>query len=320
MPTKDKAAHGDRFRDWFAGLKKYSGFPAKGTISGALVILDRLKKEFTLDINAHTAKGGSQISGASGDAVRRILAEFGETRPFVSEGGRTNRGLRGDIRGMLEALEASNLKSLPQGSRAKALEEFQKILVKKVQDFHNQQRLKIPYDSAKTTWQAIFDLLQTARETNKEGPVAQYLIGAKLQIRFPDHKIENQSYSTADQQLNRPGDFLVGNTAFHVTVAPMPAVFDKCKTNVKDGLRVYLLVPARSAVGAKQIADQTIPGQISVEAIESFVAQNIDELSEFSKAHVASEFRRLLETYNSRVDAVEIDKSMMIEMPKPLLN
>jgi hypothetical protein len=33
-----------------------------------------------------------------------------------------------------------------------------------------------------------------------------------------------------------------------------------------------------------------------------------------------AQFRRLLEVYNERVDAVEIDKSMLIQVPANLLN
>ncbi|WP_134217370.1 DUF4928 family protein [Pelotomaculum sp. FP] len=84
-------------------------------------------------------------------------------------------------------------------------------------------------------------------------------------------------------QLGRPGDFLVGDTAFHVTVAPMPAVYEKCKRNIEDGFRVYLLVPDRSLIGAKQNAETVAPGKITVESIEPFVGQNIEELSVFSK-------------------------------------
>ncbi|MFH0984131.1 MAG: DUF4928 family protein [Candidatus Omnitrophota bacterium] len=306
------------FEQWHSALKLYGGFPAKGTLSGALCVIEQLKERFDLNIDSHTAKGGSQVRGAGGDAVRKILQKFGETRPFVSEGGRTNRGLRGDIEKMLSAIKLEKLEALAPAEKVRALERFQKVLVEKVREFHNQQRLKMNYDFTKTTRQSILELLAVARETGKEGPVAQYLIGAKLQLRFPDVSVSNESYSTADQQLNRPGDFLIGNTAFHVTVAPMPAVYEKCTRNILDGQRVYLLVPDRLLEGAKQNAEVAAPGRVAVEAIESFIAQNIDELSKFSKDKVADEFKRLLEMYNQRVDSAEIDKSMLVEIPQSL--
>ena len=61
-----------------------------------------------------------------------------------------------------------------------------------------------------------------------------------------------------------------------------------------------------------------VPGRIAVESIESFVGQNIEELSYFTRDKLKNGFRRLLETYNDRVDAAETDKSMLVEIPRNL--
>lgn len=119
-------------------------------------------------------------------------------------------------------------------------------------------------------------------------------------------------------QLGEPGDFYIEDTVFHVTVAPMMPVYDKCKANVDQGLRVYLLVPDRSVIGARQNVEGVVPGRVGVEAIESFVAQNIDELGSFSNTGLRQELLKLFEMYNRRVDIVEIDKSMLIEIPRNL--
>ena len=54
--------------EWYSRLPvhKASGGPAKGTISAALVVLERLKSNCNLDLESHRAPGGSQIKGASG--------------------------------------------------------------------------------------------------------------------------------------------------------------------------------------------------------------------------------------------------------------
>lgn len=308
------------FEAWYQHLPvhKASGGPAKGTIAAALAVLEKLKEDCRLEIEAHTAQGGAQISGASGQAVKKILARFGETRPFAKEGGRTNRGGRGDVKKMLEALKKTNLEKFDADRRSEILSEMQRFLVGKVIEFHNRQRIKMVYDPSKSTWQNILGLLLAARETGKEGPVAQHLVGAKLQLRFPDIAVSNESYSTADDQLGRPGDFYVGDTAFHVTVAPMSPVYEKCRDNLENGYRVYLLVPERAMTGARQNAELIVSGRIAVESIESFVGQNIEELSYFTRDKLKNGFKRLLETYNERVDAAETDKSMLVEMPKNL--
>lgn len=61
-------------------------------------------------------------------------------------------------------------------------------------------------------------------------------------------------------------------------------------------------------------------GRISVRSIEDFVSQNLDELFALSDGDLISGFRRLLEVYNERVDRVETDKSLLIEIPRNLLD
>lgn len=309
------------FEQWYDGLEKYranNGFPAKATLGASVFILERLKGDFDLRIDHHLTPKGGQVA-VTYQKVRNVLAHFGETRELAREY-RTNRGLLDDIRSMLEALAVANIAGLPAEQRNQILVDLQEYMIRQIRMFHNQERLKIGFDRTKTTWQAIQNLLKTAADSAKEGCVAQHLVGAKLQLRFPELKIDNFSCSTADVQLGRPGDFYVGDTAFHVTVAPMQGVYEKCKRNLQDGRRAYLLVPARILEGTRQLAEQVAEGQIGVESIESFVSQNIEELSEFSGNRRLNGLRRLLEEYNRRVDEVELDKSLLLEIPYGMQN
>lgn len=307
------------FQDWYQKRKKYSGFPAKGTMAGALVVLERLKEDLDLDIDAHTAPGGSQIRGASGAAVKKILADFGETRQFVAEGGRTNRGLRGDIEAMLDALKQALTKHQAETDRIEALEACQRFLVDQVREWHGRQRLEISFEPSMTTRDVVRLILAKAKERDQSGQVAQYLVGAKLALRFPELEIPNESYSTADQQLGRAGDFVVKDTAFHVTMTPMDKVYDRCKKNAENGLRAYLLVPDDHVQSARTRAKDEIPGRVAVESIESFVGQNVEEMASFSQHELNAKFYELLVVYNQRVEATEVDKSVMIEIPPNLL-
>ena len=247
--------------------------------------------------------------------MAELLAQFGETRPFLSEGGRTNRGLRGDVEQLLKTLEASGANRLTTVKRERLLTEIQKRVVSTIQLFFNLKRLEFTFQPTETTWQAISDLLEQSRGVGKEGPVAQYLVGAKLTRRFPEEVIRNESSSTSDVQSGEQGDFKVRSTIFHVTVAPMQGVFEKCQKNLSAGFRAYLLVPDRVLLGARQQADGHATRRISVESIETFVAQNIDELSLFSSDARRHELLALLTEYNTRVDAVENDKSLLIDIP-----
>jgi len=193
-----------------------------------------------------------------------------------------------------------------------------KPLLAQVRELFSRERIRFVYTTEKTISYLIGDILAAARASGKEGPVAQYLVGAKLQLRFPGMSISNESYSSADEQTGRQGDFTVQDTAFHVTVAPMTAVYEKCVANLNEGKSAFLLVPARSVEGARQNADNMASGRIDVAAIESFVGFNVNEIAMFGKGASAQALLKLLEIYNSRVKEVETDLSLMIDIPKNL--
>jgi hypothetical protein len=294
--------HEESFADWYDSLPlEPNKFPARGTIAAALVVLEHLKEDFDLNLDSHRAKGQGQIRGVSGKATAKILMAFGETRHFLSEGGRTNRGTPGAVGSMLDCIRKMKLNPLDGEERNATLHTLQGMLVEKVREFHSRERLKFVFDATKTTRQIVHKILQAAEEDGKLGAVAQYLVGAKLQLRFPEIVVSNDSYSTADAQLGRKGDFLIKDTAFHVTVAPMLAVYEKCKSNLDAGYRVYLLVPDDAVIGARQNAELMAKGKIAVESIESFVDQNVEELSTFSQKGLLAEFLKLLQTYNNEL-------------------
>lgn len=306
---------------WYEELPTERGFKVRGAIAAALQVLEKLKTNYSLDTRRHLTERKGQVSGISGSALVKILGSFNEYRVFVKEGGRTNRGAIGYVDSLLNAMKTARLEDVGPAGRNEIIERLQLFLVDRVREYHGQQRIKFEFDPSKTGWQNIADLLAKARETQKDGPMAQYLVGAKLALRFPHIEIGNESYSTADDQLDRPGDFYVGDTAFHVTVTPMSGVYDRCRRNIQQGYRVYLLVSDRRFQGTKEtISDSDIlKGRVVVESIETFISQNLEEMSLFKADQLTVRFRSLLEKYNDRVDLIETDKSLMIEIPPNLL-
>jgi len=219
---------------------------------------------------------------------------------------------------LLDALREMALEKLSSESRKVVLVEFQRLLVEKVRDYHSMQRISFAYDSSCTTWTAVRDILAEAEAVGKAPAVAQYLVGAKLQLRFPKLTVSNDRFAAGDIQTGRKGDFQIADTVFHVTVAPGAAVVEKCARNLRDAMRVYLLVPDNYLAGARQNAQMTAPDKVAVESIESFIANNIEELSLFSRGRVVGGLRRLLELYNERVGEIEQDRSLLIEIPPSL--
>lgn len=220
-----------------------------------------------------------------------------------------------NLASLLEALSVAGLDGLSPKNRDVELKEMQLFLVEKARETFNAEKLSFEYSLATTSRELIAAILESAAKRQKSGDVGEYLVGAKLALRFPNYDIRNSAASAADEQTDERGDFEINDCVFHVTVAPNTGHYDKCRANLADGFRVFLLVPDRILAGTRQNADLATSGRVSVESIESFVSQNIEELSEFSSDKVSQNMRALLEKYNERVAEVETDLSLQIEIP-----
>jgi hypothetical protein len=290
----------------------------RGDIAGGLVILENLRDKFDLDIEAHKASGSDQLRNATFSNVQKILARFGEERPFLKEAGRTNRGLMKNLQPLMQALSAVGMDKLVLETRKSEIENLQAFLAEKARDILNAGKISFDYSSGMTSREIVGKILESAKQRQKVGDVAEYLVGAKLSLRFPNYDIRNSAASAADHQVEEQGDFQINDCVFHVSVAPNRGHYDKCLHNLDEGLRVFLLVPDAILAGTRQNAQLETNGRVSVESIESFVSQNIEELSEFSGQKVSQNIGRLLNRYNERVALVETDLSLQIRIPVAL--
>jgi hypothetical protein len=306
--------------DWYSNLQTYTDhLPSRGSIAAALHVLERLRTSFNLDVANHVSEGESQIAGLSSSTLNRLLARFDEQRRLSAVAGRSNRGARGDIANLLTSMRSLELGNVSDEARSKVLEAMQShIVTDYVSKYFAVQRVRAVFDANAPTRKCIEAILRNAKDSRKAGPVAEHLVGAKLALRFPQMEIRNKPFSEADVQGGFVGDFEIGSTAFHVTMAPMQPLFEKCNMNLQSGLQVYLLVPDVHLAGARDNSELLSNGRIAVESLETFVATNVDELAEFEGSLLKSGIRRLLEKYNERVAAIEHDQSLLIDIPPNL--
>lgn len=290
--------------------------PNTYVMCAGLAVLERMRGAYPLH-RADYVTPGNQVK-TSGSLIQSILAKNGEERRFTREGGRTTRATVPAAEGLAAGLnESVALARLSDDDRGQVIDELQRWLVERVRDYLDRQAIEVEVNLGKPAPQIVSDILEAAGA--KSGAVAQHLVGAKLAVRYPDLEIENFSYTTADQQLGRPGDFVVGDTAFHVTVAPMPPVLSKCEENLRNGFRSTLLVPDSRIQAARQMAEAIgVQDRVGIVSVESFVGQNIEELGGFGRGGLAEGFRAVLNKYNERVEAVEADRSLLIRVPANL--
>ena len=79
------------------------------------------------------------------------------------------------------------------------------------------------------------------------------------------------------------------------------------------------MVPDHKLQAARQLAE-TIGGEalVGITDLETFVGQNLNEISGLGLDCLATGFRALLEAYNTRVQEAESARSLLIAIPSNL--
>ncbi|MFJ4412598.1 DUF4928 family protein [Streptomyces sp. NPDC088910] len=310
---------------WYENLRNKKGTVDSNVMCAGLYITEFLAVTFPLTHGDFAAD--SQVKGASGTKAKAILADHGELRQFTREGGRTSRYTIKHAENLAEVVNAAGTEAgvrdfTPQDLRALA-SFLQAWFIARVQkDYFGKQKVSAEIDPGFPVRTTVASLLEAgrARGGNAAGAIAQHLVGAKLQIRFPNETINIESYTTADVQTGRAGDYQVGDTAIHVTMAPGMSLFEnRCAHNLRHGFRPRVLVPDSAVAAASQIARLAdLHQRVAVQSIEDFVGTNIEEVAGFAQTEVRAQLRKLLELYNERIDVAEADKSLKIEIPANL--
>lgn len=306
--------------NWYEDNRKKNGHVNTNVMTSALAVAELLRDEFPLTKEHVLSHGGTQVHGLSGPFVKRVLDRFDEHRSFTSEGGRTSRGTVGLALSLRERLNDSlNEVALGEGDRARVADAIQALVVERIQDdYFGKQGIDAGL-SPDVTVAANVSRILTEAQNHKDvssGAVAQHLVGAKLELRFPNETIGRNSATAGDQQTRRQGDFQIGQTAFHVTMSPMPKLEDRAKSNIRDGYVPIILVPESKVQFARGLFDVVRLGdRVGVQSIETFVGTNIDEMGCFGIEETRRMLAALVRRYNERIAACEPDLSLRLREP-----
>ncbi|MDI6725901.1 MAG: DUF4928 family protein [Smithellaceae bacterium] len=289
----------------------------KGPLCLVLVVTRQASEQttpFAAD-NYLTPQGG-QVAGLGRGAVQSILADHGISRVLAEEGGRTSRGSILKMRAYVDFLnELTQEKILDFNA-------IEKWWIGRVTEFFGSKPFSLKVDSSKSVRSIVSDLIEAAFARQREcpgvmvaGAVIQHLVGAKIATALPDAKIKQEGFSVADEPSGRKGDFLVGDTAIHVTTAPTEALIRKCCDNLAQNLRP-LVITTQSGVGvATALAkDADVAERIDILEIEQFVATNVYEWCAFQQIKRTVTIHQLVEAYNRIIDQCETDLSLKIAM------
>lgn len=311
-------------KSWYESERAQNGSINTNVMNAGLIVSRMMADGIPITDARLYSEGKSQVRGLSGSTISKILEQHGETRIFTREGGRTSRGtifLAEAFRNVLNNTQVHGNDPVDTAFVSTQLEAFFTRCVRL--DYFDKQRITVDLDHTKPVPAVINDILKAAAERSDKptGSVLQHLIGAKLQLRFPDVKIGTDRANAADLHTDREGDFQVGTTAFHVTTAPMEKLISRCVENKRSGYRPVILTLESKVIAARQMADNVGMAElISVQAAEIFIGNNIEEIAIYDSDNIREGLARLIRTYNMRIDAIETDKSLMIDEPRWIVN
>ena len=307
----------DRLDEELKAFTTKSGINSKGPLSVVLVITRAANKRTPpYSSKDFLSPKRGQVAGLGRAAVQTILAEHGIARVLAEEGGRTSRG-------SIDKMEAY-LRFLNDLWRENLLnfEAIEAWWVRRVKEFFASLPFRIRIDSFRSIRSIVSELMDAAFSRQKAcpgtmvaGAVMEHLVGAKLQLALPAEKIEHKGFAVADAPVGAKGDFLIRNTAVHVTTAPTEALIRKCTNNFAENLKSVIITTQSGAGGAFALAKNAdIANQIDILEIEQFVATNVYEWGGFDEVQRPIKVRQLIDAYNRIIEDCETDHSLKIAL------
>lgn len=284
---------------------------------GTALILTRKAKSLGLPLNETMllTDGGGQVSGLSGNAINKILKEYGEDRRVGTEAGRTSRGTP-----TLAKQYAAFLNEVAAGDTS-LLQGIEEWWVQRIIEYFNTEPFNLKHDASKNLISMLEDLVEQAVKRQQQSPgrtyvgaILQHLVGAKLELALPDTKIEHHGHAVADK-ATRSGDFDLGDVVIHCTTAPQESLLLKCRANIQSGKRPIILTKGKMVGSAEELARSIgIAERVEILDILQFVTMNLYELSLSKSVQRQVTIASLVEKYNKIVENCEADPSLRIKL------
>ncbi len=298
--------------DWITSCTRANKI-SRNTIAVGIVVLDHMSMKSSINPHDVISAGGEIVGSRS--QLHPVLRKYGVQQPekFLKEV--TTRQAHPDGKRLFEIfIYGAIFDGLTDQERKNLIDELIQVLIAEINQWFERQNLKLSINRQDSPVSWITQILEEAK-SRSGGVVEQHLVGAKLQSRHPHIIIPNFPGHAADVQTGRAGDFVVGTTVYHVTASPTPHVIEKCRNNLNSGLHPVLLIPGDLISKTKSFAEYAgIQTRLTVISIEDFVALNIIEMASGVQKPYFEILDYIIETYNQRLEQVETDMSLKIDI------
>lgn len=273
----------------------------------ALGLLEKLREHQTLELRSHLASAGS--SGLESHELWGNKAHERMNLDAINKNhGRRSSSLQDWGQQLLDILRAAQFESSSADMRVVLIETAQSKFAEVLKSILQQEpfQVRVKGRSAEAVIQSI---LEQADGKGKCGDVAQYLVGAKLQLRLgieiPIHAANLGDRRARGDRDARLGDFEIEDAIIEVAVGlPDEKHITQIVNALEDGDKEVWLLTRSTRVKTWQDelkdADGIDHKRTIVDSVEGFVGQNISELGGFSAQGRVDRLRDLFRLYNDR--------------------
>jgi hypothetical protein len=145
--------------------------------------------------------------------------------------------------------------------------------------------------------------------------VMLHLVGAKLEMLYPDLEILHSCYPVNGSRPSEAGDFVVGDHAVHVGTAPCEALLEKCASNLKHGLRPLVISSIEGIGMAGRLASSHgLQKRIDMLDIDQFLVTDVLGWTGFDGGRRRAALEDLITRFNRIASECENDLSLKIEI------
>lgn len=275
-------------------------------VQTALALLERVRELPDLSLERHLAEAGQSIASHEtyGDRAHKRF----NLEKINKNHGRRSSSIRDWGQDLLDLLAAEKFTPTRPKASTDLIDAMQSHLASLLKSILDVEPLTVRV-KGRSAEAAIMDVLEQAEAKGRIGSVAQYLVGAKLQLRFPSKRdaitlfASNQGdrKSRGDAEQRR-GDFDLGEYVIEVAAgAPDAKHVEQIATILEDAdAEVWLIVRGnRLQFWKDEISRAELDHRrVVVAAIELFVGQNVTELGDLSARGKADQLAKLFHIYN----------------------
>lgn len=286
---------------------KKGGRPVPARLQAALALLEKLRDKPSLTLEDHLSNKGS-AGLESHETYGNRAHERLSLEAINKNHGRRSCNLQDWGQDLLDDLKRNGFEKAGQADRLALITLAQEAIGGVLRSIVEQGPLEV-HIRRRTVEAVIADVLKQAEEKNKAGDVAQYLVGAKLMLRFnraipilPANKGDRKSRSDPKARL---GDFQTDNTVIEVALGlpddkhlgQIAQALDNPELEFRLLTRDGRVDIWRAAIDDTEEIDAS---RVAVSSVVTFVGQNIWEQGELSSEGRSFPLLALFDLYNKR--------------------